>query len=163
LNALNDILPDIEWIEKYANLYVYVFSGCALQPEGRPALFLTNHKGIEYNNIGEFQLLFCKRKHPDKFYDSEDEILKLMNDFTNYTTKQDFEDINLKCKKAILDQLLSTKWLVKYADLYDTCTIKPKDSIPFAMSFFEDEYYKPIEDFVNLYANRKQADEEKFA
>lgn len=162
-NALNDILPDIEWIEKYANLYVYIFSGCALQPEGRPALFLTNHEGIEYNNIGEFQQLFNKRKYPHEFYNCEDEILNLMDNFTSFITQQDFEEANLKCEIAIIDQLPNTKWLIKYADLYNMCTIKPKDSMPLAMSFFEDHFYKPIEDFVNLYNKRKNLVDAKFS
>jgi hypothetical protein len=156
LSALNDTINDTDWIKKYEYVYANIYSGCAIQPEGRPVIFLTQHDGIEYFNIDKFQLLYRRKKYPHEFKNYEEEILQLMEQYTNQITKEDVQKVNIKCIKAIGDQIPLTNWLEKYADLFNTCTIKPKDSIPLAMSFYEDSFFKGIDDFVCIYNQRNE-------
>jgi hypothetical protein len=155
LIALNDFIDDREWIKKYEYLFAYVYSGCAVQPEGLSVIFLTKHDGIEYYNIDKFQLQYRRKKYPHEFKNYEEEILRLIEQYNNQITKEDLEKANLKCVDAISDQIPLNNWLEKYADLFEICTIKPKDCIPLAMSFYEDSYFKEIEDFVIIYNQRK--------
>jgi len=68
LQALEDIIDDLSWLEKYYALY----KRCSVQPEGRPSISLAFHHGEFYEGIDEFVTKYSNLINPIKQWTDED-------------------------------------------------------------------------------------------
>jgi len=75
LQALEDIIDDVSWLEKYHALY----KRCSVQPEGRPSITLSFHEGEFFEEIDKFVTKYCNLMDPIKQWTDED-FLNLANE-----------------------------------------------------------------------------------
>ena len=68
LQALEDIIDGVSWLEKYYALY----KRCSVQPEGRPSISLAFHHGEFYEGIDEFVTKYSNLIDPIKQWTDED-------------------------------------------------------------------------------------------
>jgi hypothetical protein len=75
LQALEDTIDKVSWLEKYHALYKM----CSVQPEGRPSISLAFHNGEFFEGIDEFVTRYSNHIEPIKQWTDED-YLNLAND-----------------------------------------------------------------------------------
>ena len=68
LQALEDIIDELSWLEKYHALY----KKCSVQPEGRLSISLAFHHGEFYEGIDEFVTKYSNLINPIKQWTDED-------------------------------------------------------------------------------------------
>jgi len=75
LQALEDTIDEVSWLEKYHALY----KRCSVQPEGRPSISLAFHDGEFFEGIDEFVTRYSNLIEPTRQWTDED-YLNLAND-----------------------------------------------------------------------------------
>lgn len=75
LQALEDTIDEVSWLEKYHALYKM----CSVQPEGRPSISLSFHHGEYYEGLDEFVTRYSNLIEPTKQWTDED-YLNLADD-----------------------------------------------------------------------------------
>jgi hypothetical protein len=68
LQALEDIIDDVSWLEKHNALY----KRCSVQPEGRPSISLAFDQGEFFEGIDEFVTKYSNLIDPTKQWTDED-------------------------------------------------------------------------------------------
>lgn len=68
LQALEDTINEVSWLEKYHALYKM----CSVQPEGRPSISLSFHHGECYEGLDEFVTRYSNLIEPTKQWTDED-------------------------------------------------------------------------------------------
>jgi hypothetical protein len=75
LQAMEDTIDEVSWLEKYHALY----KRCSVQPEGRPSISLAFHDGEFFEGIDEFVTRYSNLIEPTRQWTDED-YLNLAND-----------------------------------------------------------------------------------